>query len=345
MRLPLVLLALFVMSGCQSIGYVGQAALGHVRLMAGREPIDELLNNPSLDSRLTQQLQLVGQAREFAEAYLYLPANGSFTSFVALDRPFPVWNVFAAPALSLTPLSWCFPVAGCVSYRGYFSQQAAVEFSNQLASEGFDVYVAGVEAYSTLGWFNDPLTSAVLWRNNNQLIALVFHELVHQHYYLPGDTAFNESLATFIEQEGLRRWHSGRAEVEAMAAYEAQEQQRQAFIDFVLAYRDRFAALYRSESASEGQKQALQDEMRSEWLARGESAGYQVFFQGPLNNAQLSTVGSYFDWVPAFRQLLTEEGGDLQRFYDRIEELMHLPDMERRQVLKEMMSALSEPAD
>lgn len=338
MRLSLCLLALLLLSGCQTVGYVGQAAFGHVSLMASREPIDNLLNNPSLDSQLAQQLHVVVQAREFAASDLHLPANGSFTSFVALDRPFPVWNVFAAPEFSLTPVSWCFPVAGCVSYRGYFSQQAAVEFSEQLASEGFDVYVAGAEAYSTLGWFNDPLTSAVLWRNNNQLMALVIHELVHQHYYLPGDTAFNESLATFIEQEGLRRWHAGRAEKQAMAAYEKQARQRQIFIDFVLGYRDQFDALYRTESVSVTEKQALQQQMRRDWLARGEAAGYQVFFQGPLNNAQLSTVGAYFDWVPAFQQLLENQGGDLPRFYQQVAGLMRLPDSERRQTLRALLS-------
>ncbi|GGG52048.1 aminopeptidase [Pseudohongiella nitratireducens] len=332
-----VIFALLMMSGCQTLGYVGQAALGHARLMASREPIPEILASPTLDPQLAQQLQVVSQAREFAEANLFLPANGSFTSYVSLDQPFPVWNVFAAPRYSLTPLSWCFPVAGCVSYRGYFSQEAATGFAGQLASDGYDVFVAGAEAYSTLGWFNDPLTSAVLWRDNNQLRALVFHELVHQHYYLPGDTAFNESLASFIEQQGLYRWHEARGEPSAMTQYQAQEQRQREFIDFVLGYRNRFAEMYASDAPSAARKQALQTEMREEWLGRGESAGYQGFFAGPLNNAQLSTVGSYFDWVPAFEQLLAEESGSLRRFYARVEHLMRLPDDKRRQALNELM--------
>lgn len=337
MRVLLALITLLALTACQTVGYIGQAALGQARLMASREPIDELLDSSSLNPALTQQLQLVVLAREFAATELGLPANGSFTSYVELDRPFPVWNVFAAPRYSLSPLNWCFPIAGCVSYRGYFSREAATRYADQLLAEGMDVYVAGAEAYSTLGWFNDPLTSAVLWRNDSQLIALVIHELVHQHYYLPGDTAFNESLASFIKQEGLRRWyamHSGGIEV--MAAYEVQQQQQREFVDFVLSYRERFAELYQAGSVSETDKQALQHQMRQDWQRRGESAGYQGFFAGPLNNAQLSTVGAYFDWVPAFEQLLVEEAGNLEQFYGRVEALMRLPEESRRQALREL---------
>lgn len=332
-----MVITLLALSGCQTVGYVGQAALGQVQLMAGREPIDELLTRSDLDPKLSQQLELVVVAREFAEAELSLPAKGSFTSYVELEKPFPVWNVFAAPRYSLTPLSWCFPIAGCVSYRGYFSQDAATRYAEQMAEDGFDVYVAGAEAYSTLGWFNDPLTSAVLWRSDSQLVALVIHELVHQHYYLSGDTAFNESLASFIEQEGLRRWYAkypGDAEV--MTAYEARQKQQREFVDFVLSYRDRFEQLYQSASVSEAEKQALQSQMRHDWEKRGETAGYQGFFRGPLNNAQLTTVGSYFDWVPSFERLLSEEKGDLSRFYRRVEGLMRLPEDQRRQALERL---------
>ena len=342
MKAVFAILSLLVMNGCQSLGYVTQAALGQARLMTSREPITDLLLDPALDAQLAEQLQLVMRAREFAATELLLPANGSFSSYVELDQPYPVWSVFAAPRFSLTPLSWCFPIAGCVSYRGYFSQQAAIDFSEQLAADGYDVYVAGAEAYSTLGWFNDPLTSAVLWRNDNQLRALVFHELVHQHYYLPGDTAFNESLASFLEQEGLRRWHAAQGEPSTMAQYDAQEQQQREFIGFVLRFRERFAELYRSATVDEADKRALQAEMREAWLSRGASTGYQGFFQGPLNNAQLSTVGSYFDWVPAFEQLLQDEQGDLTCFYERVENLMRLPGEVRRQALNDLMSLSSD---
>ncbi|MBC52598.1 MAG: aminopeptidase [Gammaproteobacteria bacterium] len=333
------LIALGTVSACDSVAYYAQAVSGQAALLWRRQPIDQLLADPALAPELRHKLLLIQQATDYADRQLGLPAAGSYDSYVELQRRHLVWNVFAAPAFSVQPMSWCFPIAGCVDYRGYFSEAAAWRFAEDLQSQGFDVYVGGVDAYSTLGWFNDPVPSTVIRRPDHQLAGLIFHELAHQRIYVPDDTSFNESFASFVSLEGLRRWLAQQDQPELYLQSLADLQQQQRFIDFVLGYRERFAALYARDLGADAmreQKDHLQAQMRAAWQIPGEAAGdrYEGWFQGPLNNAQLATVGSYYTWVPAFAALFREAGEDFDVFYQAVADLASLsPDVRRRQLL------------
>lgn len=338
----LALVVMFALSACDTIAYYAQAVQGQASLLLKREPIDELLADSSLDAELRHKLMLVQRATAYAEAVLSLPAEGSYQSYVDLQRRHMVWNVFAAPEFSIQPLSWCFPIAGCVSYRGYFAENAAQRYAERLETRGYDVFVGGVDAYSTLGWFNDPVPSTVMWRQERQLVELIFHELAHQRLYLAGDTAFNESFASFVGQEGLRRWLEDAGQGALYLQSQRELAVQQSFIEFVLDYRNQFASLYASgaeESDMRQQKQALQQQMYREWgeVSAESGAGYRAWFDGPLNNAQLSTVGSYYEWVPAFRRLFELNAEDFESFYQAVETLAGLPEHERRQQLAELM--------
>lgn len=346
-KLPVLLIALIVLgtvSACDSVAYYAQAVSGQASLLWQRQSIDQLLADPTLAPELRHKLQVIRQATNYADRQLALPAAGSYDSYVELQRRHLVWNVFAAPAFSLQPVSWCFPIAGCVDYRGYFSEAAARHYAGDLQSQGLDVYVGGVDAYSTLGWFNDPVPSTVIGRADHQLAGLIFHELAHQRIYVADDTSFNESFASFVSLEGLRHWleQQDQPELYLQSIKDMQEQQR--FIDFVLDYRARFAALYARDISADAmgeQKRQLQAQMRAAWHTPEESAGnrYDGWFQGPLNNAQLSTVGSYYAWVPAFAALFRASGEDFEAFYQAVSDLAALPPEVRQRRLLMLMPA------
>ena len=340
-RVFLAALALFLLVSCETISYYGQAAKGQLSLLIGRKEIQTLLDDESLPQQTRHKLALILEARDFAKDNLFLEPGDSYLSFVELDRSYVVWNVFAAPEFSTNAQTWCYPIAGCVSYRGYFSEQSAREFADSLEREHLDVYSGGVDAYSTLGWFNDPLTSAVLRRSDHGLITLLFHELAHRRVYLPGDTTFNESFATFVETEGLRRWLQEHPQPGLIAQVEREALIEQAFVALVSRYRQRLDALYAQELAEEAmriEKARVQEALREEYKDFREEwdySGYDRWFAGPLNNAQLSTVGSYNDLVPAFARLLEQSEGDLAQFYARVTELSKLGAEQRTELFSD----------
>lgn len=340
-RLLMLAGLLSVMSACDNVYFYAQAMQGQAAILLARQPISELLDNPDTNSDLHRRLTLVESARQFAEQELKLASGGSFTSYVDAQREHLVWNVFAAPADSVDLINWCFPIAGCVSYRGYFSEQAAQRYADKLVQRGLDVYVGGVDAYSTLGWFEDPLPSTVLNRSESQLAGLIFHELAHQRVYLPGDTRFNESFASFVEREGLRRWlnepHQTEQYQRAIAALEVQQR----FAQFVSSYRAELRELYASHAGATQQqagKQQIIDRMRSDWAQHQDSAYYSGWFAGEINNAKLATVAAYFDWVPAFEQLYLESGEDFDEFLRQAESLSKMSGSERQQRLSTLLS-------
>jgi predicted aminopeptidase len=330
-----------MLSGCSPVSYYAQAVGGQISLLIKREPIVRVMEDRQSSPELVRQLNLISDALIFAEQSLGLPVGGSYSSFVRIDRPHLVWNVFAAPAFSVQPLHWCFPVAGCVSYRGYFKEAAAQRFADQLYRQGYDVYVGGVDAYSTLGWFDDPIPSTILRRADHRIVGLIFHELAHQIVYLPGDTVFNESFATFVEQQGLHQWLRARDDLETYQRYLAEQELQREFTDFVSGYRKQFAALYAEPAEARAQKQALQESMRAEWFAKTGGQAYRAWFEGPLNNAQLATVSAYNDFVPAFEQLFEQSGQSLTSFYERAQELARQP-ADRRQQLLAVLSGQAE---
>ena len=336
----LLLLIALGLPGCALPGYYAQAARGQISLLLRSEPIHAVVSDPGVSASRRRQLILASRIRRFAVEQLALPNNGSYTRFVDVQRSYVLWNVFAAPEFSTKPLNWCYPIAGCVAYRGYFTEAGALNYATQLAEEGFDVYTGGVDAYSTLGWFDDPLFSTVMTRKNYQLAGLIFHELAHQIAYLPGDTTFNESFATTVEREGLRRWLERMEQEETIRVAEIERNRQQQFIDLVVNFRDQFDELYAeelNENKKRKRKRALQAKLLSEYeslkLSWGGYAGYDNWFSRSLNNAQLSTVSSYNDLVAFFNTLLGQSNGSMPEFYAEVRRIIALPDNKRRELL------------
>lgn len=346
----LVLLLLFLISGCETINYYGHVAKGQLQLLQARQSIDELVADADTDQILKRRLQSIQAMRAFASDELLLADNGSYRDYVGLSKPYVVWNVFAAPPFSIVPKQWCFPVAGCVSYRGYFSEAKAKQYADELAAEGYETYVAGVSGYSTLGWFDDPVLSTFLYRDDTQLAALIFHELAHQLLYLPGDTTFNESFASAIEQEGLRRWLIFQQQSElSLQQYYRRQQVQQAFVKAVLGLREQLDKLYQAESLESPLSEDVRRRQKQQVLAAFNSGSYQTFkahwktdsydawVESGINNAKLSTIASYHQWLPAFQQLLTQSD-DLADFYQRAKKLSELPPKRRQQALQSLLN-------
>jgi predicted aminopeptidase len=331
LRLLVSLSVLLLLVSCESTRYYGQAARGQISLWLAREQIDTLLQDPQLPADTRQKLELILSARRFAETDLALPAGRSYLSYVELSRPYVLWNVFAAPEFSMAPVNWCYPIAGCVAYRGFFALEDARRYALQLEQQGFDVYSGGVDAYSTLGWFADPLTSSVLRRPDHRLLGLLFHELAHQRFYLPGDTTFNESFATFVEQEGLRRWLQANPQPGLAEQILADARMQEEFVMLVREYRAQLSRLYAGnlpQARMRERKEELQTALRTRYETLREqwhNTAYDQWFNGPLNNAQLSTVASYNDLVPGFTALLAGCEGDMERFYESVRALAALP--------------------
>lgn len=329
---------LFLLTGCSSLGYYAQLAGGQWQLLRARQPVAELLADPAQPAELRRRLQLTQEARDFASAQLALPDNRSYRLYADLGRRYVVWNLFATPEFSLEPLTHCFPIAGCVAYRGWFDEQRARGAAARLRLQGLDTEVAGVEAYSTLGWFDDPLLNGMLDWSDERVAALIFHELAHQRLYLPGDTAFNESYARFVEEEGLRQWRRARALPPPPAHL---QRQREQFVALVLASRARLEQLYAQPLDAEAlraRKQAEFQRLRGEYAALRDGswqgdARYDGWFARPLNNARLLPFGLYEQWVPAFAALFAESGGDWSRFHAQVAALARLETPQRRRVL------------
>ncbi|UYP30657.1 aminopeptidase [Pseudomonas sp. Z8(2022)] len=334
-------LLVLLLGGCSTMDYYAHLGQGQWQLLSARQPITQLLEDPATDADLARRLALSQQARDFASTQLHLPENRSYRLYADLGRPFVVWNVFATPEFSLDPELHCFPVAGCVAYRGYYQQGRARGAAALLRQQGLDTYIGGVEAYSTLGWFDDPLLNTMLRWSDERFIAVIFHELAHQQYYLPGDTAFNESFATFVEREGLRQWHAARGET----APAGDDRQRQQFVELVLASRERLQQLYASnlpEHAMRSAKQAEFERLRRDYRTLrqrqwGGQGRYDAWIEGPLNNAKLLPFGLYDQWVPAFAALFRREGSDWQAFYAAVAALGRLPEADRLSRLESLM--------
>jgi predicted aminopeptidase len=334
--------AALALAGCSafdSIEFYWQGATGQAEMMARAKPIAEVAETTA-DLQLKARLERVQAIRAFASRELALPDNRSYTRYADLGRPYAVWNVFAAPELSLAPRQWCFPVAGCVAYRGYFVEADARAEAARLAAEGFDVHVSGVPAYSTLGWFDDPVLSTFIRFREVELARLVFHELAHQVVYVKDDTSFNESFATAVEEAGLGRWlaaQQGRPDAPQLAADAARANRlREDFRGLVEATRERLAALYASDvpdadkragkAAAFAAMRAEHERLNAGWEGL---PAFDRWFAGGANNAGIAAAGLYANRVPQFAALLAAEDGDLPRFYARVKALAALPKAER----------------
>jgi predicted aminopeptidase len=319
--------------------YLLQSVQGQLALMSKREPITRVLDEPSTPPALRTQLEAVTAIRDFASRQLGLPDNGSYRSYADLGRPYVVWNVVAAPEFSVDPKEWCYPIVGCVAYRGYFSEQRARRFAAGLRGRGFDVAVGGVAAYSTLGHFNDPVLNTMMGWNDVELAAIIFHELTHQLLYVPNDSSFNEALATTVEEEGVRRWLRAQGRDADLAAHLVQQEHYLKVIDLLSATRGELRSIYASGLAPE----PMRERKRAEFAALRESfallkagwgghAPFESWFTEDLNNAHLASIATYFTCVPGFQRELKAAGGNLPAFYARVRELAKL-DQEKRDAI------------
>ncbi|GAC1455581.1 MAG: aminopeptidase [Steroidobacteraceae bacterium] len=319
-------------SGCGTT-YLLQAGNGELRVLRARVPIATLIADPDTPAPLRARLAVVNAARAFASAELHLPDNRSYTTYADIGRPYVVWNVVAAAEFSVNPRVWCVPVAGCVAYRGYFSERRAREFAASLAVRGFDVVVDGVPAYSTLGRFADPVLSSMLRYDDEELAATIFHELAHQLLYVRNDSQFNEAFATTVEDAGLERWLAHQGEPGRMLQFRQRRAQAREFLELLGAARAQLARLYATGAPRDelraGKVQilaALGGDIRALEKRRGVRYPiYEQWLDAGFNNARLASVATYFECVPGFERLLAENDGDLVRFYAAVRVLTQQP--------------------
>lgn len=329
-------LLLPLLGGCGTLRYYSQAVSGHLDLMRRSSPIAVRLHDDSVPAALKAKLQTVLRIRDFASHELALPDNGSYRSYADLGRQYALWNVFAAPEFSLEPVTSCFLLAGCVGYRGYFAQADAAAEGARLRALGYDVYVGGSPAYSTLGWFDDPVLSTFINYPEGELARLLFHELAHQLVYVKDDTQFNESFATAVEQTGVERWLAHAGDAGKRAAYQRSQEMRDAFLALMGKYRLALKEYYAEDwpvAVKRQGKARLFAEMDRDYrqlkASWGGFAGYDRWFTAQPNNATLASIALYTELVPAFRALLEREGGDLPRFYAAVKALAQLQPEQR----------------
>lgn len=336
-----------LLASCSTLGYYTQAAQGQLELLSDSRPIDDWIADPGTSTKLRHRLETARQIRRFAVSEMALPDNNSYKTYTALKRPYVLWNVVATPELSLRPLEWCFPVAGCVDYRGYYSKEAALAYAKELRAEGDDVEVGGVAAYSTLGWFSDPLISTFINYPDGELARMIFHELAHQVVYAPGDSQFNESFASTVEEVGVERWMERFGNQQMRDAYARYQSRKHDFLALLMKYRkaleQNYALIDRSDAEKRVVKARLFQELKDEYQVLkgswGGYSGYDRFFEQPLSNAHLASIATYEDFVPAFRALLQKEGS-FPRFYKEVKRLAELDRADRHRILK----AMSKPA-
>ncbi|MCH8543399.1 MAG: aminopeptidase [Alcanivorax sp.] len=351
MRVAILALLWVSLTGCQT-GYYLHLAKGHTDLMRERVPVGEVLADPQTPAALSERLRRTEDMLVFAETALDLPVGDTYRTYVALERPAVVWNLFAAPAYSLTPRTWCFPVAGCTTYRGFFDLERAAREAEALRAQGYDVYQGGAVAYSTLGWFADPLTTPMLAGNEAQVADLLFHELAHRRFYLKGDTRFNESLATSVGREGARRWLAASGDPALVADMALADTLRQRVLALVAEAREALAILYDSQSDEAvlaSGKAAIQAGLRASFeQARADEPAldrYAGWFAGPLNNAQLNTFSDYNQWVGGFDTVLLRCGGHWGCFWQEVERIAALPARERTRLMRQLSGLLTQQAD
>ena len=349
----LALLPAMQMAGCAGPGYYAQAISGHLQLMRGRQEITGLVSAGETKPELIDELTMAMEIREFAHTHLGLPANGSYTQFVRTGRDAVTWNVIAAPQLSLEPRRWCFLVSGCVPYRGYFRHQAALDFAGRLAGKGYDVTVSPATAYSTLGWFEDPLLDTMLGRGEEQLAATMFHELAHQKLYVSGDTAFSESYASFVEEVGVTLWLQWSGRAHRLPAWKRRQQAVRQFDALLALTKVQLAALYASaatEAEKRGSKRDIFEQLETDYhqLVNAHWQGQDLFggwFTMEPNNARLALFDSYRGGVCAFSELYRDAGKDMERFHAAAASRSALDASARQAWLNQPCPAVASPPD
>lgn len=349
-RIGATLLVAVFAAACTDTRYLLQSATGHLQIVQAARPVDEWLGDDNTPPALKQRLQLAQDIRRFAVSTLHLPDNASYQRYAQLQRRAVVWNVVAAPAYSLTLKTWCFPVTGCVGYRGYFDEHDAQALAAELRAQGLEARVYGVPAYSTLGWTNwlggDPLLSTFIDYPQGELARMVFHELAHQVLYVPDDTAFNESFATAVERLGIATWLASQASAAVQAEYAALDARRQGFRALTARMRQTLLAIYApARTPAPGaqqlaaEKAAAYAEFRQNYAQLKASwGGYDRYdaWVASANNAAFGALAAYDDWVGAFEALFSAQSGDWPAFYGAVIRLSQLPPDQRLAQLRQL---------
>lgn len=325
-RLLAIMVVVAGLSGCTSVSYYAQSLNGHMNLMAARRDVDKVMVDPATSPALRDRLAKASSIRQFAIDELDLPDNDSYRDYVDVGRDYVTLAVYAAPEFALAPKLWCFAVFGCVPYKGYFSEKSAIEEAKGLKRQGLDVHVAGVVAYSTLGWSSDPLLNTMLGDDEMYLAATVFHELAHQRVYIEGDTPFNEAFAVAVETTGVEKWLRATGDGAGLRRYEAGRKRQADFLMLVGQTREELDRIYRSAEMADGKRAAKAEAVerlreRYRRLRDGRWGGYRGYdgwFDAPINNAKLAATSVYSDRVPAFLRLFALCSGDYPRFYEAV---------------------------
>ncbi len=328
------------LSSCSTISYYRQSVSGHLQLLKAQQDLLTVLQSPDTDPELKQRLHMITRIRDFASNVVKLPNNNSYRSYADIGRQYIVWNVFATPALSLNPHQSCFLIIGCLSYRGYFKKSDALAYMNNLENEGFDVYLGGVTAYSTLGWFDDPILNGMLERSDLELARLIFHELAHQQLYIKDDTEFNEAFADAVALIGLEYWLESNTTAEQRREYAEELAHEKQFTMLVLSYQEKLAQLFQSDIADVKKlslKKSTYRQLRQDYESLRENWGdydkYDDWFGHKLNNAKLAAVSTYRNLVPLFVIAYQASGEDISVFYSHIEKIGQCGHDRRRELL------------
>ncbi len=341
--ITLILLIGSALGGCTTISYYMQSIAGQSELTLKKRPIKDLLGDEQLAQEERERLETVLALRRFSTVELGLPENDSYLSYADLERRYVVWNIFAAEEFSLTPKRWCYLFVGCLSYRGYFSEQDARQKQQQLQQQGYDVFLGGVTAYSTLGWFNDPVLNTMLRWSDIYLAKVMFHELAHQQLYVRDDTEFNESYAEAVAIIGVNKWLQQQGNQQAIESFYEEQKREKEFQQLVLRYNKKLAALYDSEVETESKrqkKQQLFQAMRDEYQLlkqRWNDSSYDNWFAIDLNNAKLASVTTYKIYVDDFLAIYEKIDKNLALFYDIIQQLSRCGSGTRREMLKQRL--------
>jgi predicted aminopeptidase len=325
---------------CQSAEYYRQAINGQYQLYLDQQPIANIIDDDQAPLDLRTRLKFILKVRQFAQTNLDLPVNNHYLTYVDIKKPYVAWNVFATPEFSLIFKTWCYPIVGCAAYRGYFSEKNARQYAEMLQNQGYDVFVGGVTAYSTLGWLNDPVLSTFLRLSEAGTAALIFHELAHQIVYVEDDSTFNESFATAVEHEGLRRWQKHPDGSQLEGDYFRDYQRHLQFIRLIMNYRQQLDTLYQMDIPPAEKRVAkarvfteLRNEFKQIKARQFEMSAYDGWMNGPLNNARIMSVATYHDFVPAFERMLRAHAGDLAEFYLACKKLAQKQKAERHHIL------------
>ena len=343
----LAIILLCLPAGCGTLDYYSQSIAGGVHLLEQRTPVSAVIADPKTPDHVRSKLQVVARILDFAHTELGLPDNGSYDTYADTGRQYVVWNVFVAPPLSVQPVQSCFLFVGCLAYRGFFDRERALKYSDKMARAGMDVYLGGVSAYSTLGWFADPVLNTMIDRPDYDIARVIFHELSHQKLYFRNDTDFNEAFADAVAFIGVNRWLRSQ-HAAALERFNDENLQEARFTNLVLSYRQRLKTLYAS-AAGNGEKlarkQQLMDEMLRDYHRMREQglldAGYDQFMSAGVNNARLASIATYRELVPGFLRVYALAGDDLQSFYARVAALQRCSMQARRQTLEQSDGTLT----